>query len=542
MNQSGLEPRTSNPTCTIVPLLSDTERERRIARIRMEWVRDRSDSAAIRDVLVGEVKVEERCRLQTAQTTPYAVEPQPPSFKHPHLTPHLLHLHSTSPPHITTSPHHHNPPKCLCCSNHVRPSSDVSRDCSSVHPWPRCPVGPSGPPPILALQHHQTSPSPSSKSPPPLSLFPGLLLTRRSIDGVLMHGSTPIPTATSALELLRKNSVEFILLTNGGGKSESSRTAELSSYLSVPIDTSQFIQSHTPFAAFAGRPEFETVLVMGGEGDMCRQVAKGYGFKNVIIPADILAAYPPVSPFTVDKSPAYAQPLPPGDVKIDAVLVFNDPRDWALDLQVLLDLVLSDEGQLGTRRRDISSKPHLPIYFSNPDLIWANEYHLPRLGQGGFRAAFQGVMVSLKNAQKSHRAMEGLPLLQYKVMGKPYQDTYAYAEGVLCEWRKKQLELASPGTTQGDIKTVYMVGDNPASDIRGANGFKSDRGIRWISVLVTTGVYKGGLHTGDAKQIVGDVLAAVEWAMEREKSRKEGHQAVVWKKAVEETLPEAETA
>lgn len=370
-----------------------------------------------------------------------------------------------------------------------------------------------------------------------------------------MHGSTPIPTATPALNLLTKNSIEFILLTNGGGKSESSRTAELSSYLSVPIDTSQFIQSHTPFAAFASRPEFETVLVIGGEGDMCRQVAKGYGFKNVIIPADILAAYPPVSPFTIDKSPAYAQPLPLGDIKIDAVLVFNDPRDWALDLQVLLDLVLSDEGRLGTRRGDDCRKPHVPIYFSNPDLIWANEYHLPRLGQGGFRAAFQGVMISLKNAQKAQRTMEGLPILEYKVMGKPYQDTYAYAEGVLCGWRKKQLELAGLDTTRGDLKTVYMVGDNPASDIRGANGFRSDKGIKWISILVTTGVYKGGLHTGEAKQVAGDVLAAVEWAMEREKSRKEGRKAVVWKKVVEETvvaeetvvvveetLPEAETA
>lgn len=283
------------------------------------------------------------------------------------------------------------------------------------------------------------------------------------------------------------------------------------------------------------------MLVIGGEGDLCRQVAKGYGFKNVIIPADILAAYPPVSPFTIDKSPAYAQPLPPGDIKIDAVLVFNDPRDWALDLQVLLDLALSDEGRLGTRRGDLSCKPHVPIYFSNPDLIWANEYHLPRLGQGGFRAAFQGIMVSLKNAQKAQRGMEGLPILEYKIMGKPYQDTYAYAEGVLCEWRKKQLEVAGLDTTQGNIRTIYMVGDNPASDIKGANSFRSDRGIKWVSILVTTGVYKGGIHTGEANRVVGDVLAAVKWAMDVEKARRDGRKPVVWEKVVEGAPPGAET-
>ena len=31
------------------------------------------------------------------------------------------------------------------------------------------------------------------------------------------------------------------------------------------------------------------------------------------------------------------------------------------------------------------------LYFSNPDLLWASEYHLPRLGQGGFREALEGV-------------------------------------------------------------------------------------------------------------------------------------------------------
>lgn len=304
------------------------------------------------------------------------------------------------------------------------------------------------------------------------------------------------------------------------------------------------------------------MLVIGGDGDQCRQVAKEYGFRNVIIPADILAAYPPVSPFTTDKAPAYAQPLPSENTKIDAVLVFNDPRDWALDLQVLVDVALSDEGRLGTRRPGNSVKPHIPIYFSNPDLIWANEYHLPRLGQGGFRAAFNGVISSLRDAQRTERMerafkpseggpiegrtaegksyQENLPIMRATVMGKPNRGTYLYAEEVLCSWRKKQLELAGLDQSHGDVKTVYMVGDNPASDIRGANNFKSDKNIMWVSVLVKTGVYKGGGRTGEAKVVVEDVLAAVKWVMERETIRKRGS-VVVWKKSDEKTPPE-ETA
>lgn len=31
--------------------------------------------------------------------------------------------------------------------------------------------------------------------------------------------------------------------------------------------------------------------------------------------------------------------------------------------------------------------PVVPLYFSNPDLLWANEHPAPRFGQGAFAAA-----------------------------------------------------------------------------------------------------------------------------------------------------------
>ena len=84
-----------------------------------------------------------------------------------------------------------------------------------------------------------------------------------------------------------------------------------------------------------------------------------------------------------------------------AILVFHDPLDWALDIQIVLDLLLSHEGILGTlssKNGDKSLPNHgylqdgqPTLYFSNPDLWWASEYHLDRLGQGGFREAFEGV-------------------------------------------------------------------------------------------------------------------------------------------------------
>lgn len=103
-----------------------------------------------------------------------------------------------------------------------------------------------------------------------------------SIDGVLLRSSKPIPGASDALRTLQERGIPFILLTNGGGKHEAERVAEISEKLNVPLDPSVIIQSHSPFAelvngAFGQEAlENKTILVAGGDGDSCRQVAERY--------------------------------------------------------------------------------------------------------------------------------------------------------------------------------------------------------------------------------------------------------------------------
>jgi ribonucleotide monophosphatase NagD (HAD superfamily) len=43
--------------------------------------------------------------------------------------------------------------------------------------------------------------------------------------------------------------------------------------------------------------KYETVLVVGGEGEKCRQVAEGYGFRDVITPGDIIKDNEATTPF-----------------------------------------------------------------------------------------------------------------------------------------------------------------------------------------------------------------------------------------------------
>jgi HAD superfamily hydrolase (TIGR01456 family) len=248
-----------------------------------------------------------------------------------------------------------------------------------------------------------------------------------------------------------------------------------------------------------------------------------HSFKTVVTPADILAAYPDVWPFSQQYLPFYStftRPLPTPiepsspstSLRIDAVFVYNDPRDWGLDAQIIKDVLLSERGILGT----LSSKngdTSLPnngyqqdgqptIYFSNPDLLWAAKYHLPRLGQGGFREAFEGIWAAITGGPA--KGVE----LQKVVMGKPYQPTYEFAEKRLISHRH---DITGKNNAQlGPLKRVYMVGDNPASDIAGGNNYRSPHGTDWASILVQTGVFvEGTTPAHQPRKIVSDFLGKI---------------------------------
>lgn len=249
----------------------------------------------------------------------------------------------------------------------------------------------------------------------------------------------------------------------------------------------------------------------------------------MVTPADILMGLPGIWPFNQVFTEYYkrtARPLPcPVDftdpdnsLKISAIFVYNDPRDWGLDSQIILDLLLSKDGVLGTYSEKNGNTSlsnngwqqdgQPPLFFSNADLFWATSYHLPRLGQGGFQAALTGVW----NATTSGANLER------NSIGKPFPATYDYAEKVIHKYREHIIR--GYGKVMSDapkLQRVFMVGDNPESDIRGANEFDSPTGIEWTSVLVNTGVHRKGTiptHTPDA--MCEDVLEAVKWALKEE--------------------------
>ncbi|KAI3324900.1 HAD-superfamily hydrolase [Xylariaceae sp. AK1471] len=320
------------------------------------------------------------------------------------------------------------------------------------------------------------------------------------IDGVLVHGDLLIPEGKRALEILNGDNelgikIAHIFLTNGSGKPEKARCEQLTKILQNPVSTDQFIQSHTPMSALASY--YKTVLVVGGVGYRCREVAELYGFQDVVVPNDIVAWDPTIAPYRefTEYEKAMSRPRDFRKCNIEAILVFSDSRDYATDIQIIMDLLLSENGRLGTKAKDPVSQ-RIPIYFSQGDLLCPTEHWQPRMSQGAFRIGLEAM----------YKALTGVDL-ERVVYGKPELAAYKYADEVLTSWVEQ---------IHGEAKlpeNIYMIGDNPASDIVGGNNYG------WNTCLVRTGVFQGGDNDENNPANFGvfpTVLEAVQTALRKE--------------------------
>ncbi|KAI1107086.1 HAD-superfamily hydrolase [Jackrogersella minutella] len=334
------------------------------------------------------------------------------------------------------------------------------------------------------------------------------------IDGVLVKGKKPLPGARDAIQLLQEKHVPFMFLTNGGGFTEEAHVARLGKRLGLStLSPQQFVQSHTPYLDLVPVYREKTVLVLGGHGQQIRNLAHAYGFNHVVTSSDVVASFKHIHPFSEmtrahhDEHGHQHQDL--RATPISAIMCWSSPRDWCLDLQLIQDLLLSKGGVLGTvspKNGDatLENNGYLQdgqpqLFFCNPDFEWCTEHEQPRFAQGAFHEACAGIWKRKTGTE-----------LEYTMFGKPSEATYLYAENVLREYGK------SMNLSRG-IDTVYMIGDNPESDVDGANSFRSRHGVEWKSVLVETGVYvPGSIPKHQPYHTVKDVMEAVEWALTKE--------------------------
>uniref|UniRef100_A0A9I9DWX8 Hydrolase family protein / HAD-superfamily protein n=1 Tax=Cucumis melo TaxID=3656 RepID=A0A9I9DWX8_CUCME len=341
------------------------------------------------------------------------------------------------------------------------------------------------------------------------------------IDGVLLRGQHPIGGSTKALRRLYVDST-----FSGGGTPESRRAIELSELLGVNVLPSQVVQGHSSFKSLLNRMLLTVPFYLSFENELIIATGKGqpdlvmseYGFKKVFSIGEYASFFENIDPVSQYKSWTSKQAFdsncdPHGSMRRQSVLservkaafVVSDPVDWGRDIQnnlfltsmVLCD-VLRSGGLPGHQNGNLNQ---VPLYFAADDLEYQGAFPFKRLGIGAFKIALESIF------ERIHH----IPL-EYVCYGKPNPLVFKNVEAVF-----RQILLSHCDdhfVNKGDIevngfKTLYMIGDNPVVDIKGAR----EAGRPWFSILTRTGVFKGKENHVEfpADLVVNTVEEAVDY-------------------------------
>lgn len=86
--------------------------------------------------------------------------------------------------------------------------------------------------------------------------------------------------------------------------------------------------------------------------------------------------------------------------------------------QFFSDLLMSKDGRIGQSRRLKDDPQFVKLYLTNPDLIYADKFEIPRHGQGILIHCLEELM----------RDIYGVDKVEYTQYGKPERLTFDYAE------------------------------------------------------------------------------------------------------------------
>ena len=265
-----------------------------------------------------------------------------------------------------------------------------------------------------------------------------------------------------------------------------SKAKLLSQLIGVEILPEEVIMAQSPVAELfeqkTGVHHNKRVLLVSsnngkGEEDFARMIGCD---KNFTTCNEIDKLFPNLDwmdrskwPASVDTSPR----IPDSQFRdIECIVLVGEPVGWERNIQIVLDVILG-KGHPNKRVEEYPNiKNEIPIIAANLDLCWKGAANMPRFGNGAFLLILETL----------YEKFTGNRLKYEKLFGKPSHHTYTYC--------LKRLAQLYPNQ---NIETIIGIGDNPQSDIAGANNIKiNDPNHTWLSVLVETGVYKRGENDG----------------------------------------------
>ncbi|KAM4609753.1 haloacid dehalogenase-like hydrolase domain-containing 5 [Polymixia lowei] len=271
------------------------------------------------------------------------------------------------------------------------------------------------------------------------------------IDGVLVRGKMPIPAAKRAFQKLVNSQGQFVVpvvfITNAGNCLRQTKADQLSHILGVPISQDQVIMSHSPLRMF--KKYHEKCVLVSGQGPVL-DIAKNLGFEKVVSIDMLRESFPLLDMVDHNRRPKLPS-TPVGNLpKVEAVILFGEPIRWETNLQLIIDIMLTNGNLSSTHQSETLS--HLPLLACNMDLMWMAEAQSPRFGHGTFLVCLENIYKKITGKEVKYEAL----------MGKPSELTYHFAE-YLIRGQAIERQWKLP------ITSLYAIGDNLMTDIYGAN-------------------------------------------------------------------------
>eukprot|EP01104_Vermistella_antarctica_P011675 TRINITY_DN3289_c0_g1_i1.p1 TRINITY_DN3289_c0_g1~~TRINITY_DN3289_c0_g1_i1.p1 ORF type:complete len:373 (-),score=53.59 TRINITY_DN3289_c0_g1_i1:640-1758(-) len=301
------------------------------------------------------------------------------------------------------------------------------------------------------------------------------------VDGVLMRNGNIIDGVKETLDRLTDQRLiqdgeatpqytpwicPTLFVTNGGGMTEKEKAGSVSKTLGVKINPADVILSHTPLRKVTALKE-QHILLVARNPVSAREVATAYGWKSYTTFPEYASRHKAMFPSKYDQHDSLIlEPELPHEEEtpFDAIVVLNTPFDWGESIQVFTDVLRSSNGIAGKKfllPDGPEHKQHVKLYVGNPDFVYGGMFDVPRFTTGAWLTCLATL----------YEKMTGGRVLEYEAFGKPYPSTYAYAMDRI--------------GSDIDRSRVFAIGDNPLSDIVGANRHGMS------SILVRTGVYHG---------------------------------------------------
>ncbi|KAM6980257.1 haloacid dehalogenase-like hydrolase domain-containing 5 [Aplochiton taeniatus] len=280
------------------------------------------------------------------------------------------------------------------------------------------------------------------------------------IDGVLVRGKTPIPAARRAFQRLVDSSGNFLVptvfVTNAGNCLRQKKADQLSHILEVSISPEQVMLSHSPLRML--EQYHDKCVLVSGQGPVM-DIAKNVGFQKVVSIDMLREHFPLLDMVDHNRRPKLPTSSLVNIPKVEAVILFGEPIRWETNLQLIIDVLLTN-GNLGSAYETHHSA-HLPLLACNMDLMWMAEAQSPRFGHGTFLVCLESI----------YRKLTGQELKYEALVGKPSELTYHFAEYLVRE------QAALRGWTR-PVTSLYAIGDNLMTDIYGANLYNRYLGQR----------------------------------------------------------------